>query len=101
MLHYEGYQVETYPTAHSFIESLKKQLPDLFLLDVRLPDGDGIEICNNLKSDIATKDIPVIMMSAHRNFDRENGGCTAQTYIAKPFDIAALISTIRQTIEKS
>lgn len=101
LLEEEGYSVAGYSTIASFISSLRAPLPDLFILDVRLPDGDGIQVCSLIKTTSATQHIPVIMMSAHRNFERENGICTAEAFIAKPFDIPALLERIRGLVAKN
>jgi len=98
LLEGEGYLVRSFETVESFTKSLHELLPHLFILDVRLPDGDGMRVCAEVRSISATKNIPVIMMSAHRNFQRENGMCTANAFIAKPFDITALMATISQVV---
>ncbi|MDQ8051943.1 MAG: response regulator [Pedobacter sp.] len=101
LLEGEGYQVETFATVASFNQGLEQNLPDLFILDVRLPDGNGMEVCKLVKSAKETSNIPVIVMSAHRNFDRQISTCTAEAYVAKPFEITSLIGQIRQLLGKN
>jgi two-component system, OmpR family, phosphate regulon response regulator PhoB len=60
-----GYQVESSATAKEFYTYMAQIRPDLILLDVMLPDGNGIELCRDLKSDAKTEDIKIIIMSAH------------------------------------
>lgn len=101
LLEDEGYRVDSFSTVASFTKSLCAPLPDLFILDVRLPDGDGIQVCSLIKTTSDTQHIPVIMMSAHRNFARENGMCTAEAFIAKPFDIPDLLERIGGLVKKA
>lgn len=73
--------------------------PDLILLDVFLSGVDGIDVCNNLKADPRTKDIPVIMISAHTNFKEIQKFCKADDFIAKPFDANELVRKIKHYIK--
>ncbi len=100
LLEDEGYSVQSFSTVASFTKSLRAPFPHLFIFDVRLPDGDGIQVCSLIKTTSATQSIPVIMMSSHRNFERENGMCTAEAFIAKPFDIPDLLDRISGLIKK-
>jgi two-component system phosphate regulon response regulator PhoB len=77
------YTVELYSTASDFKNNLKQKLPDVIVLDIMLPDGDGIEMCKEIKSASQTGHIPILLMSAN---EPENEDC-ADGFIAKPFDI--------------
>ena len=90
----EGYLVESYSTTSSFFKS--QSVPDIYLLDVRLPDGDGLDVCSGLKADPKFSNVPVIMMSAHLEQSSLKGKCTAECFIAKPFDIENLILKAQQ-----
>lgn len=75
---------------------VEKQLPDLILLDITMPDMDGYVVCQKLKENKATKDIPVIYLSAHSDVDAklkafQSGGVD---YISKPFQIEEVKSRI-------
>lgn len=94
LLEEEHYVVETYGTVNNFMEGLALRKPDLMLMDVMLPDGDGIQVCNEVKSDAANQNIPVIMMSAHRDFSLIANLCPAEAFINKPFDIDHLVKTV-------
>jgi len=96
----EGYQVECYSTVNNFLTK-KDSEPDLFILDVMLPDGNGLEVCRLLKSTPNTSNTPVIMMSAHADLQRMNSGCKAEEFVIKPFDIFALLEKIRQLLDKN
>lgn len=89
----EGFNVSVFGTVKEFNKAVKVSLPDLFLLDVMLPDGDGITVCNQVKADPKTSWLPVIMMSAHLS-DKYNIGCPAEEFIPKPFDLEKLVKRI-------
>ena len=82
-------------TAADFRIALDEDLPDVFLLDVMLPDGNGIELCHLIKNEARSKKLPVIIMSAHSDIT-ESQACHAEEFISKPFDLSNLLSKIRQ-----
>ena len=77
------------------IESFK---PDLLLLDVKLGDLDGRAICKQLKSNVNTSHLPVILFSALDNIDDSMKECGMVDFITKPFDLNELIATIKKHI---
>jgi two-component system alkaline phosphatase synthesis response regulator PhoP len=90
----------------SFFEVLEKREsrnPDLILLDIMLPGDDGFTILNKLKSNAATKDIPVILVSAKGDeFSKVKGLDTgADDYISKPFSVIELVARIRANLRKN
>ncbi len=87
MLKGQGYRVVAFPKGESAIKAAFRNPPDLILLDIRMPEMDGYEVCRQLKTDERLRDIPVIFISALREtldmvkaFDV--GGVD---YVAKPF----------------
>ncbi len=82
-----GYTVRVAPGGRLGLESVQARPPDLVLLDIRMPDMDGYEVCRRLKADPATGDIPVIFLSALREpADKVRGFAEgAVDYITKPF----------------
>ena len=74
--------------------------PQLILLDVFLSGVDGIEVCNTLKASPETKDIPIIMFSAHTNFSDIKKFCNADDFVAKPFDTNELVKKINFQIQR-
>lgn len=84
----DNYEVVGFPDVSSFHKGLLIQVPDTFILDVMLPDGNGIDVCCLLKSDERTRDIPVIMMSANYTSEQMSSLCRAEDFISKPFDIS-------------
>jgi DNA-binding response OmpR family regulator len=88
--------VISFDTAGNFRDSMAHIAPDLYLLDIMLPDGNGIDLCNELRAAQASRQTPIIMMSAHS--DRLPADCNAEDFIAKPFDIDNFVSRIEQQI---
>ena len=86
----EGYKVNDYGTISAFKQSTT--IPDIYLLDIRLPDGNGLDICHCLKNHPLSANIPVIMMSAHLEESKVREQCRAEKFIAKPFHIENLLS---------
>lgn len=98
LLESEGFTVITSNSGQSFKKLIKKVTPDLILLDVLLSGEDGREICRELKGNKATRDIPVIMTSAHPNAEKTTKEAGADAYLAKPFemdDLLAMINSVR------
>ena len=95
----ENYEVLGFGSVGEFFGNITNHEVDLFLLDVRLPDGNGMEVCTAIKSAQLTKDIPVLMMSAHSTIDEVQSTCMAEGFIEKPFDIYGLLEKISHTIQ--
>lgn len=91
----EGFQVKLLSTAAEFKSAFQLALPDIFLLDVMLPDGNGIELCDQIKKDIRSKKLPVLIMSANADISASKT-CHADEFIPKPFDLSDLIGKIKQ-----
>lgn len=96
----KGYRVATAPDGTAALEAVKKERPDLILLDVLMPKMDGYEALEELRGGRGTRQIPVIMFSAKGQPDdfkltRELG---AVDYILKPFDPAELIQKIEKAL---
>lgn len=94
LLEEEGYAYKSFSTVTGFYEGAKNELPDVYLLDVMLPDGNGLEVCDEIKKDQRTKHVPVLIMSANTDIYKMHEGCAAEDYIGKPFDIDKLAAKI-------
>jgi len=90
----EQYEVYGFSNIKDFMAFKDKGKQDLYLLDVRLPDGNGLLVCDDLKNDEATKKIPIMMMSAHAGLNEMKSNCKAEDFIAKPFDIFDLLKKV-------
>ncbi|MEN0057177.1 MAG: response regulator [Mucilaginibacter sp.] len=94
VLVYEGYQVRGINTGAELFALAESYLPDLILLDYRLPDANGGELCRELKLHPQLKDIPVIIFTAYQDpkLDLSTYGC--EGVISKPFDLDNLTRAI-------
>lgn len=92
----EGYQVRCAVNGSMALLTIQVKLPDLILLDINMPDLDGFEVCQQLKQSDATKDIPIIFVSAlDEVFDKVRAfELGAVDYICKPFQIPEILSRV-------
>jgi len=99
----ENYNVESAKNGEIGIKKAKSDLPDLILLDLMLPEIDGLDVCRDLKRDPKTKDIPVIMVTAKgEEADVVTGlEMGADDYIPKPFRPKELVARIRSVLRRS
>jgi two-component system alkaline phosphatase synthesis response regulator PhoP len=93
----EGFQVLTATDGVHCLDIARTKTPDLIVLDVMLPEKDGLEVCRELRKDTATKNIPIIMLSAKaEEFDRILGlEIGADDYVTKPFSPRELVARIK------
>ncbi len=93
-----GYQVITRRDGTDAIEVVKKEQPDLIILDWMMPRISGIDVCKRLKEDIDTAYIPVFMLTAKGQAADERIGlqCGIARYITKPFSPKGLIAEIEE-----
>ena len=84
------------------VEETKKNIPDLIIMDVRMPIMTGFEACQILKAEESTKNIPVIFLSAYGQDAEVNTGLDlgAEEYLIKPFEVSNLIERIRHVLRK-
>lgn len=101
VLHEAGFDVQKISSAKQFNDMLKSVLPDLILLDIRIADLNGTDAAKQLKSDIRTKHIPIIMMSADTDLTQKFKEVGADGYIKKPYDIADLEEMVKKYIKTS
>lgn len=101
VLSYENFEVMPISEACHFMVVAREFSPDLVLLDLKLRDGNGGDLCRTFKSEPAFATVPVIIFSAYINPDpgfREYGN---EAVIAKPFNLTELIDTVNRVISKS
>lgn len=98
-----GYQVEVFSMAADFFKAVGEKLPDLVLLDIMLPDMDGLQILEKLRLDAAAKRLPIIMVTAKTSeIDKVRGlDMGADDYLAKPFGIMELISRVKALLRRT
>ncbi len=98
-----GYQVVSFETAKEFQQKLNERIPDLLLLDLMLPDADGLELVTQLRQNVMTRSLPVIMVTAKTTeLDKVRGlDSGADDYLTKPFSVMELISRVKALLRRS
>ncbi len=98
----DGFEVERYLTGRDGLEGILARPPDLVLLDLNLPDLDGLSVCRELRSTSAVADLPIIMLTARvEESDRVLGlDLGADDYVTKPFSLRELKSRIRALLRR-
>lgn len=99
----EGYDVLTSREGEDGYDLIKEKHPDLILLDLMLPDRDGLDICREIRDDDEIKDIPVIMVTAK---DTESEvilglGVGADDYVTKPFNPKELVARVKAVLRRT
>jgi CheY-like chemotaxis protein len=96
----QGYETAFAADAVGAISVAREQKPDLILLDMGLPGGDGVVVMERLKTFPALESIPVIVVSAREPTTTQARAAEAgaQAYIQKPIDVLALLDAIRRTL---
>ena len=97
-----GFRVKTFPKASPLLKSLEKEVPDLLVLDLMLPDMDGLDLCRNLKNDPKRKGIPILILSAKGDETDVVLGLElgADDYVIKPFSPRELASRVRAILRR-
>lgn len=98
-----GYSVADFEFAKDFYRQIAEKVPDCILLDIMLPDEDGLEIVRKLRSMPDTKKVPIIMVTAKTTeIDKVKGlDMGADDYITKPFGVMELISRVKALLRRS
>ena len=89
-----GFEVLVSPKGEDVLAYTENFCPQVILLDVFLSGHDGREICRELKENPKTKDIPIIMFSAHTKWEEIIKQCNADDFIAKPFEVNELVQKV-------
>src|SRR4051812_5019080 len=89
----EGYEVETSIDGEALKEAPPFQ-PDVILLDIMMPDMDGIEVSRGLKANPVTSHIPIVLMTAYQNAQKRFEISEADYIIGKPFDLDKLLELL-------
>jgi len=94
LVHRPGVRMVTAPDAQRGLEMVRKELPDLVLLDLGLPDRDGSEVLKDLKVDAQTSDIPVVVISGSASRRDEILAAGAEVFLSKPLDIVEFLEVV-------
>ena len=102
-LHTTGFEAEGFRNAADFWQALEKELPQLVLLDIMLPDEDGLHILKRLRAGAETADLPVMMLTEKSSeYDRVVGlDSGADDYMPKPFGMMELVSRVRALLRRA
>lgn len=99
----EGYEVAAAGTGTEGLATVRRETPDLVLLDLLLPGVDGLDVCRQLRADPETRDVPIIMVTAKgEESDVVLGlGLGADDYVQKPFSPRELIARVRAVLRRT
>ena len=100
-LRYEGWDVEVALTGSRAVNTAKKQRPDAVVLDMMLPDFDGMEVLRRLRTD--QTDVPVLFLTARDSVEDRVAGLTAggDDYVTKPFSLEEVVARLRALMRRS
>lgn len=98
-----GFSALGFADGKALFEALKSEIPELIVLDIMLPETDGIEILKKLRADTKYKDIPVIMATAKgTEMDKISGlNCGADDYLVKPFGVMEMVARINAVLRRT
>ena len=98
-----GFEAEGFERPSDFWKRMEAEIPDLLLLDIMLPEEDGMEILKKLRDNRKTKNLPIIMLTAKgTEYDKVLGlDSGADDYVAKPFSMMELMSRIKALLRRS
>jgi two-component system alkaline phosphatase synthesis response regulator PhoP len=98
----EGYRVQGVTSGEDALKAVRRQAPDLIVLDWMLPAVDGLEVCRRLKGDPKTRDIPIVMLTAKGEESDMVAGLErgADDYIAKPFSPRVLAARVKALLRR-
>lgn len=106
LIHYnlsrEGFEAEVVSSGRTALASIGDRRPDLVILDIMLPDLDGLEVCRKIKRDEGTRSIPVLMVSARGEESDIVAGLElgAEDYVTKPFSNRVLLARVRAVLRR-
>jgi CheY-like chemotaxis protein len=94
-----GHDVDTGRDGHELIERVQAEPPDVLVIDANLPGVDGIELVRRLKTNPATRHVPVVLMSAA--YLSLGDGPAADEYVVKPFTREVLVSNVERLLKRA
>lgn len=101
-LRFAGHEVVAVGNGADAVQAAPREMPDLILMDVRMPQMTGYEACEKIKADARVKDIPVVFLSAKGQDSEIQAGLSAgaSEYLLKPFGPLELTEKVRELLEK-
>ncbi|TCD25467.1 response regulator [Pedobacter psychrodurus] len=98
ILESENYEVFGFVNVADFMDRDLNLVPDLYILDVMLPDGSGLDVCSHIRNESRDAQVPIIIMSAHASLEQVSSGCVADAFIQKPFDVDSLLKKVNELV---
>lgn len=98
LLKEQGFEVSVFNSVASFNQRDKQCVPMLVIVDIMLPDGNGLTVCEAWKADKATQTIPLVLMSAYSGHRYDARTCMADGFISKPFDIDEFLAEVKRQL---
>ncbi len=97
-----GYQTQIVRDGHQALQLLRREVPDLLVLDLMLPGMDGLEVCRRLRAEPATRALPIIMVTAKGEETDKVVGLEmgADDYLVKPFSPRELVARLRAVLRR-
>ncbi|MGA7158915.1 MAG: response regulator transcription factor [Acidobacteriaceae bacterium] len=97
-----GYTVRAYPAISTILQDAERQRPALFLLDIMVPGGDGLDLCRRLRQNPTLASVPIIFLTARAaENDRVHGlELGADDYITKPFAMRELLARVKAVLRR-
>ena len=102
-LEYQGFDVISLTSGEGLLEKIQQQKPDAVILDVYLPDANGLDICHILMDNAATAMIPVIVLSGsiETSIVRQARSAGCRYFLSNPFDPNTILVMLRQAIDEA
>jgi len=103
ILKLDGFEVSTVSSGREAFGAIRAACPDLILLDVMMPDVDGYELCRRIRSEPATRGIPIVMLSGKADRESVVRGLAAgaNEFLAKPIKPSSLTKQLRATLMRA
>ncbi|HKZ86078.1 MAG TPA: response regulator [Anaerolineae bacterium] len=103
ILKLDGFEVSTVSGGREAIDAIRAAAPDLILLDVMMPDVDGFEVCRRIRSEPATRGIPIVMLSGKADQESVVRGLAAgaNEFLSKPIKPSSLTKQLRSTLMRT
>ena len=98
-----GFKARGFADGISMLEALKTEVPELIILDIMMPEMDGLEVLSKIRSEAVYKDIPVIMATAKGTEMDKIGGLNsgADDYLVKPFGVMEMVARVKAVLRRT